>query len=87
MAKRGDNVTSIEKKIRKEANRPNLLHYVGNTPMVELNRVKPHKGARILAKLEGSNPGGSVKDRPALWMIERAEKEGLLTPGKVILEP
>jgi cysteine synthase B len=64
-----------------------LLSHVGNTPMVELQRVKPHKGARILAKLEGSNPGGSVKDRPALWMIEQAEKEGLLTPGQVILEP
>ncbi len=63
-----------------------LLNHVGNTPMVELQRVKPHKGARILAKLEGSNPGGSVKDRPALWMIEQAEKEGILTPGKVTLE-
>ncbi len=64
-----------------------LLNHVGNTPMVELQRVKPNKGARILAKLEGSNPGGSVKDRPALWMIEQAEKEGILTPGKIILEP
>ncbi len=87
MAKRGDNVTSIKKKMKKEANRQSLLRYIGNTPMVELNRIKPYNGARILAKLEGSNPGGSVKDRPALWMIERAEKEGLLTPGKVILEP
>lgn len=64
-----------------------LLKMIGNTPMVELQRVKSHNGARILAKLEGSNPGGSIKDRPALWMIEKAEKEGLLTPGKVILEP
>lgn len=64
-----------------------LLNHVGNTPMVELQRVRPHKGARILAKLEGSNPGGSVKDRPALWMIEQAEKDGILTPGKIILEP
>ena len=64
-----------------------LLNHVGNTPMVELQRVRPNKGARILAKLEGSNPGGSVKDRPALWMIEQAEKEGILTPGKIILEP
>ncbi len=87
MARHGDNVTSIKKKMKARSGRPNLLNYVGNTPMVELHRVKPHKGARILAKLEGSNPGGSVKDRPALWMIEQAEKEGLLTPGKVILEP
>ena len=87
MARRVDNVTSIEKKMKTRSGRPNLLNYIGNTPMVELHRVKPHKGARILAKLEGSNPGGSVKDRPALWMIEQAEKDGLLTPGKVILEP
>jgi cysteine synthase B len=66
---------------------PQLLTHVGNTPLVELQRIKPHTGARILAKLEGSNPGGSVKDRPALWMIEDAEKKGLLTPGKIILEP
>lgn len=87
MSKHRDNVASIEKKLNKPWSRTNLLHYIGNTPMVELNRVRPRKGARILAKLEGSNPGGSVKDRPALWMIEQAEKVGLLTPGKVILEP
>ena len=64
-----------------------LLSKVGNTPLVELQRVKPIKGARILCKLEGSNPGGSVKDRPALCMIEQAEKKGLLDKSKVILEP
>jgi cysteine synthase B len=64
-----------------------LLESIGGTPLVELKRVRPDKGARILAKLEGSNPGGSVKDRPALWMIEQAEKEGLLTPAKTVLEP
>lgn len=72
---------------RKHAAMPNLLDYIGNTPLVELRRIKPHKGARILVKLEGSNPGGSIKDRTALWMIEQAEKEGRLTPGKIILEP
>jgi cysteine synthase B len=66
---------------------PGLLQSIGNTPLVELRRVKPEKSARILVKLEGSNPGGSVKDRPALYMIERAEKDGRLKPGKVILEP
>lgn len=66
---------------------PHLLEAIGNTPLVELKRIKPEKGARILAKLEGSNPGGSVKDRPALWMINGAEKKGLLKQGKVILEP
>jgi len=66
---------------------PSLLDSIGNTPLVELRRVKAERGARIWAKLEGSNPGGSVKDRPALWMIERAEKDGRLTSGKVVLEP
>ncbi|MDI7269075.1 MAG: cysteine synthase family protein [Myxococcota bacterium] len=65
---------------------PSLLESIGNTPLVELRRIRPERGGRILAKLEGANPGGSVKDRPALWMIERAERDGRLTPGKVILE-
>lgn len=64
-----------------------LLDSIGNTPMVELQRVRPEQGARILAKLEGHNPAGSVKDRPALWMIRRAEADGRLVPGKTILEP
>ena len=66
---------------------PSLLESIGNTPLVELCRVRPERGARILAKLEGANPGGSVKDRPALWMIQKAENEGRLGHGKVILEP
>ena len=82
------NIRPIPLNVRKSAaSRCGLLSHVGGTPMVELQKVKPHKGARVLAKLEGSNPGGSVKDRPALWMIEQAEKEGILTPGKIILEP
>jgi cysteine synthase B len=64
-----------------------LLESIGNTPLIELKRVHPEHGARVLAKLEGHNPGGSVKDRPALWMIQSAEDAGRLTPGKVILEP
>jgi len=64
-----------------------LLESIGNTPLVELRRVRPENGARVLAKLEGNNPGGSVKDRPALWMINEAEASGALTPGKIILEP
>jgi cysteine synthase B len=66
---------------------PNLLESIGNTPLVQFSRIGPERGARILAKLEGHNPGGSVKDRPALWMIQRAEEQGRLVPGKVILEP
>ena len=72
---------------KKRSAAPNLLNHIGHTPLIELRRIKANKGARILAKLEGSNPGGSIKDRPALWMIEQAEKEGKLTPGKIILEP
>jgi len=64
-----------------------LLDMIGNTPLVELQRIRPDHGARIMVKLEGNNPGGSVKDRPALWMIRGAEESGALTPGKTILEP
>jgi len=60
---------------------------IGNTPLVELARLNPHPGVRILAKLEGSNPGGSVKDRPAWFMLRGAEEEGRLNADKVILEP
>ncbi|MEO5875506.1 MAG: cysteine synthase [Streptosporangiaceae bacterium] len=64
-----------------------LLESVGRTPLVGLPRLSPSADVRIWAKLEDRNPTGSVKDRPALWMIEKAEKEGLLTPGCTILEP
>lgn len=64
----------------------NLLELIGHTPMVELHSCIPD-GANVYAKLEGFNPGGSAKDRPALWMIEDAEKKGLLKPGGTIVEP
>lgn len=64
-----------------------LLKCIGNTPLVELTKIQPKNGARIFAKLEGCNPGGSVKDRPALWMIREAVEQGLLKPGQQILEP
>jgi cysteine synthase B len=60
---------------------------VGNTPLVELTRINPNPNVRILAKLEGNNPGGSVKDRPALYMLTKAEESGELTREKTILEP
>jgi len=60
---------------------------IGNTPLVELKRINTSRKVRIFAKLEGNNPGGSVKDRPALYMIEKAEQSGELKPGKTILEP
>ncbi|GGO15294.1 cysteine synthase [Microbispora rosea subsp. aerata] len=64
-----------------------LIDSVGRTPLVGLPRLSPSPDVRIWAKLEDRNPTGSVKDRPALWMIEQAEKDGLLTPGCTILEP
>ena len=64
-----------------------MLDLIGRTPLVELRRITPPSGARILAKLEGANPTGSVKDRIALAMVEAAESSGLLKPSGVILEP
>jgi len=64
-----------------------LRNAVGNTPLVELRSVNTNHRVRILAKLEGGNPGGSVKDRPALYMISMAEARGELTREKTILEP
>ena len=63
-----------------------LTDLVGNTPLVELARMANKRSVRILAKLEGQNPGGSVKDRPALSMIEGAEARGELRPGTRLIE-
>lgn len=65
----------------------NILSLIGNTPIVRLNRIPQPEDAEIWAKLEGFNPGGSVKDRIALSMIESAEKERKLLPGGTIIEP
>ncbi|NLO27824.1 MAG: PLP-dependent cysteine synthase family protein [Actinobacteria bacterium] len=65
----------------------NVLQAIGNTPLVELVNLNPNPDTRLLCKLEGCNPGGSVKDRPALHMINKAEESGELTKDKVILEP
>ncbi|MCB0961821.1 MAG: cysteine synthase family protein [Acidimicrobiales bacterium] len=59
---------------------------IGNTPMVDVSALSPNPRVRIYVKLEGQNPGGSVKDRAAKWMIEDAEHRGLLTPGTIVLE-
>jgi cysteine synthase A len=64
-----------------------LLSLIGNTPMVLIRHMTGPDDAEIWAKLEGFNPGGSVKDRIALAMIETAEKEGRLKPGSIIIEP
>lgn len=64
-----------------------IVQAIGNTPLVELRRLSPRPGVRIYAKLESYNPTGSVKDRVARALIERAEEDGLIGPAQVILEP
>lgn len=63
-----------------------IIDLVGNTPMVELKRINPHSNVRIYAKLEGNNPGGSVKDRPALNMIRSAIERGDIQSGSRLIE-
>jgi cysteine synthase B len=63
-----------------------ILDLIGNTPLVDISRLSPNPRVQIFAKLEGANPGGSVKDRAALSMVEEAEKEGALAPGQTIIE-
>jgi cysteinyl-tRNA synthetase len=65
---------------------PTILDTIGNTPMVEIRQLNPNPHVRIFAKLEYFNPGGSIKDRPARYMIEAGEKSGNLTPGKTVVE-
>lgn len=65
---------------------PTLEDYVGSTPLVRLQRIQAGNGNIILAKLEGNNPAGSVKDRPALSMIQQAEKKGHIHPGDTLIE-
>ena len=64
-----------------------ILSAIGNTPLIELQRMSPKPAVHIYAKLEGQNPTGSVKDRIAMKMIEKAEREGELSPSRTILEP
>ena len=64
-----------------------VLSSIGNTPLVELKRISENGKVKIFAKLEGNNPSGSVKDRPALYMIEKAEQSGQLTKDNIIIEP
>lgn len=67
----------------------NVLEVIGKTPLVELHnyRKEENLGARIVVKMESANPGGSVKDRAAYWMIKKAEEKGDLKPGGTIIEP
>ena len=63
-----------------------ILDAIGNTPLIEIKNLNPNPNVKIFAKLEYFNPGGSVKDRPALYMIEAGEKSGQLTQGKTVIE-
>ena len=64
-----------------------ILDTIGNTPIVELQRMSPKESVRIFAKLEGQNPTGSVKDRIALKMIEKAERDGQISTTRTLLAP
>jgi len=66
---------------------PHLIDSIGNTPLVDISVLTDNPKIKLLAKLEGNNPGGSVKDRPALYMINKAEEADQLTTDKIILEP
>ncbi|OXY80329.1 cysteine synthase CysM [Oceanimonas doudoroffii] len=65
---------------------PTIEDYVGNTPLVRLQRMAEHTNSQVLVKLEGNNPAGSVKDRPALNMIRQAELRGTIRPGDTLIE-
>lgn len=65
----------------------NIIELIGNTPMLKISHMTEENWADVYLKLEYFNPGGSVKDRPALYMIEEAEKCGKLKSGSVIVEP
>ena len=63
-----------------------IVDLIGNTPLVDVSSLSPNPAVRLLVKLEGQNPGGSVKDRIAKSMVQDAEKEGRLGPGSIVLE-
>ena len=65
----------------------NVLELIGNTPVVDVSALSPNPDVRILVKLEGVNPGGSVKDRVARSLVEDAEQAGVLRPGATLIEP
>jgi cysteine synthase B len=77
----GDVIKSMENR------KFSIFDAIGNTPLVELKNLNGNSRVKILGKLEGSNPGGSVKDRPAYYMIVKAEESGKLTKDKAIVEP
>ena len=66
---------------------PSVLDLIGDTPIVDVSELSPNPSVRLLAKMEGQNPAGSVKDRIALAMVADAEADGTLVPGRTIIEP
>lgn len=70
-----------------ENKKPSIFDAIGNTPLIELRSLNGNSEVTIFGKMEGANPGGSVKDRPAYYMIKKAEESGALTRDKVIVEP
>lgn len=65
----------------------NIIQSIGNTPLVKINKLNPNKDATLAIKIEGCNPGGSIKDRVAYYMLKGAEKRGELNQNKIIIEP
>src|SRR5206468_6600503 len=72
--------------IARHATNRGILEAIGNTPLVELRRIVPSGSARVIAKLESANPTGSMKDRVARAMVERAAADGRLPPGGTVVE-
>ncbi len=70
-----------------KSRKSSIFDAIGNTPLIELKNINGNKRVNILGKFEGSNPGGSVKDRPAYYMICKAEESGELTKDKIVVEP
>lgn len=77
---------SLKEAVLNDKRYDSILGLIGHTPLVRIRKINPNKNVEILAKLEYFNPGGSIKDRPALYMIEQAEKNGTLTRDRIILE-
>jgi len=65
----------------------NLIKAIGNIPLMELKNINRNPGVKIFEKFEGNNPGGSIKDRPAYYMVKKAVENEELVNGKIILEP
>lgn len=82
----GTIATPLSKQLIRTMHYPTIEDFVGNTPLVRLQRLPGDTSNTILVKLEGNNPAGSVKDRPALSMIQCAEEKGLIKPGDTLIE-